>query len=62
MKRTGWAFPMWRDARSRALVHGARIVVVNYEMLEHFDPAAFGGVVLDESSILKSMNGKTRGR
>jgi DNA modification methylase len=52
--------PDVRYARSRALVPGARIVVVNYEMLEHFDPAFFGGVVLDESSILKSMNGKTK--
>lgn len=27
--------------------------VANYEMLEHFDPSAFAGIVLDESSILK---------
>lgn len=36
------------------------IVVANYEMVEHFDPADFVGVVLDESSILKSFTGKTR--
>lgn len=36
------------------------IVVTNYEMLKNFDPAAFGGVVLDESSILKNFDGKTR--
>jgi DNA modification methylase len=36
------------------------IVIANYEMLEHFDARAFGGVVLDESSILKSFDGKTR--
>lgn len=36
------------------------VVVTNYEMLEHFDPAAFSGVVLDESSILKAFDGKTR--
>ena len=29
-------------------------------MLRHFDPAAFGGIVLDESSILKNMFGKVR--
>ena len=40
--------------------NGAGIVVTNYEMLHHFDPAAFAGVVLDESSILKSFNGSTR--
>jgi hypothetical protein len=27
--------------------------ISNYEMLEHFDPLAFDGIVLDESSILK---------
>ena len=36
------------------------IVVTNYERMERFDAADFSGVVLDESSILKSMNGKTR--
>lgn len=29
------------------------INITNYEMLEHFDPSVFGGIVLDESSILK---------
>lgn len=36
------------------------VVVTNYEMLQHFDPSAFVGVVLDESSILKAYDGKTR--
>jgi superfamily II DNA or RNA helicase len=39
---------------------GDLITVTNYEMVEHFDPSAFVGVVLDESSILKSFTGKTR--
>jgi hypothetical protein len=34
--------------------------VANYERLHHFNPARFGGVVLDESSILKSFDGSTR--
>jgi len=34
------------------------IAVTNYEMLERFDPADFGAIVLDESSILKSYTGK----
>ena len=38
----------------------ARIVVTNYEMLQHFDPDDFHGVVLDESGILKAYDGKTR--
>jgi superfamily II DNA or RNA helicase len=39
---------------------GSPIVVTNYESLEHFDPSAFVGVVLDESSILKAFDGRTR--
>lgn len=37
-----------------------RIVVTNYERLDRFDVSAFGAVVLDESSILKAFDGKTR--
>ena len=37
-----------------------RIVITNYERLEHFNPADFAGVVCDESSILKSFSGATR--
>jgi len=36
------------------------IVVTNYERLEHFDAEDYSGVVLDESSILKSFDGATR--
>lgn len=36
------------------------INITNYEMLSHFDSAAFGGVVLDESSILKNFTSKLR--
>lgn len=36
------------------------ITITNYEMVHRFDPAAFGAVVLDESSILKALDGKTR--
>lgn len=34
--------------------------ITNYEMLHHFEPQACGGVVLDESSILKAYDGRTR--
>lgn len=33
--------------------------VTNYAKVEHFDPSAFGGVVLDESSIVKNFTGAT---
>lgn len=36
------------------------VYVTNYEMVEHFAPAMIGAVVLDESSILKQSDGKTR--
>lgn len=36
------------------------IFVSNYEQLENIDTSQFAGVVLDESSILKNFDGKTR--
>lgn len=36
------------------------INVTNYEMLHRFDAERFAGIVLDESSILKAYDGKTR--
>ena len=36
------------------------ITIANYEMLEHFDCSFFTGIVLDESSILKSFMGKIK--
>lgn len=36
------------------------IVVTNYEKLHRVDASLFAGIVLDESSILKSLSGKTR--
>lgn len=39
---------------------GAGVMVANYERLPKLDPSVFGGVVLDESSILKSFAGRTR--
>lgn len=38
----------------------AKIVVCNYERLHHLDPADFECVMLDESSILKNFQGRTR--
>ena len=44
---------------SQANVHEG-INITNYEKLDKFDATAFGGVVLDESSILKSYMGRTK--
>lgn len=43
-------------------VTGNGVWVTNYEMIEHFDHSTFDAVVLDESSILKNVDGKTRRR
>lgn len=48
-----------RQVRDQSEV-GSGIMVANYERLPKLDPDAFGGVVLDESSILKSFAGRTR--
>lgn len=47
--------------------HGAQvgdrgIYVTNYQKLDRFHTEVFGGVVWDESSILKSVDGKTRAK
>lgn len=36
------------------------INITNYEMMQHFDASQFVGIVLDESSILKSFDSKTK--
>jgi DNA modification methylase len=36
------------------------IYIINYEQLEHVDPSSFGGIILDESSILKNFEGSIR--
>lgn len=49
-----------RYVRKQSEVSGGGIFVTNYEMLEWFDAAQFPAVVLDESSILKHHDAKTR--
>jgi len=45
---------------SQADVGSRHISITNYERLHRMDLGQFSGVVLDESSILKSFDGKTR--
>lgn len=47
-------------ARDESQAGDAGVVITNYEMLERFDPRRCAGIVLDESSILKSYDGATR--
>jgi len=41
-------------------VFGPGIYIINYDQLDNIDCSAFGGVVLDESSILKNYEGETK--
>jgi len=45
---------------SRKQATSEKITITNYEMLDHFDSSKYQGIVLDESSILKSYTGKYR--
>lgn len=47
---------------ARSQDDAAPMTITNYEMVDRFDASQFGAVVLDESSILKSHDGKTRSR
>lgn len=49
-----------RYCQSRADIGDATTVITNYERLNYFEPGAFSGVVLDESSILKAFTGATK--
>jgi len=40
--------------------HTKKIVICNYERLHHFNQNDFIGVILDESSILKNFDGRTK--
>lgn len=51
-----------RLSRDGATIPVDRIVVTNYERLQYFNSNDFGGVVCDESSILKSFAGARRGQ
>jgi len=41
---------------------GEGICITNYQKLDHFDLSRFGGIILDETSILKSTDGHYRTR
>ena len=52
--------PCYIADESSEVRDGAGIAVVNYEKLHRFDASVFGGVVLDESSVLKNFTGKVK--
>lgn len=46
--------------RDESEAGGRPLTITNYDMLKHFDPSKYIGIVLDESSILKQYRGKTK--
>lgn len=58
--REGEKFGIEVHYERRQSTYRPKITITNYEMLEHFEPAPYTGIVLDESSILKSYTGETR--
>jgi hypothetical protein len=55
-----FGIPGVRVIHGAADVDGPGIYVINYDSMHKVEPAAFSGVVLDESSILKNVQGRTR--
>lgn len=53
-----WGIDAWY-VRGDADMSRPAIWITNYEQLAHVDTGQFAGVILDESSILKSFTGKT---
>jgi len=45
---------------ARSMEDAGRYTITNYEMVDRFDASQFGAVVLDESSVLKHYENKTR--
>jgi hypothetical protein len=54
-----FGIPCYRS-REGEIDNGVAIYVTNYERLHYFDWKQFGGVVCDESSILKNFKGATK--
>lgn len=50
----------WEDKHENFIKQGNDIWICNYDQLENIDCSVFGGVVLDESSILKNFEGATK--
>lgn len=57
-KRFGYEVTAIEDTETNEPKNG--IYITNYDNMEHIDASYFAGVVLDESSILKNFQGKTK--
>lgn len=57
-ERFGYSVSEIRDDESE--INGNGIYITNYESIDKIDTSVFCGIVLDESSILKNFDGKTK--
>lgn len=57
-----WSSSIEYVREQAAITWATPTVITNYEHIQKFDMRQFGGIVLDESSILKSVDGKIRTR
>lgn len=48
------------DDTVETMPENGRIYITNYDNMDHIESSLFGGIVLDESSILKNFAGKTK--
>jgi hypothetical protein len=55
-----FGIPLVAYATDHAAIAGATLPISNYDRLDRFDFREFGGIVLDESSIIKSHDSATR--
>lgn len=62
MQREGEKFGIVANLVAKQSDCGPGTNITNYQKLDHFDLSQFGGVILDESSILKSTEGHYRTR
>lgn len=60
-ERIGIPVVVCRDGSDMEGAAGTAIAITNYDRLHRFNPDIFGGVVLDESSIIKHHDAKTFG-
>lgn len=57
-----FSIPNVRCVNGSDEIDGPGVYVINYDAMHKIDPSVFSGVVLDESSILKNVAGRTRKR
>lgn len=58
--KTLWGLEVRYVRSDESVTSDHQLYITNYELLHHFSPRKFGTIWLDESSILKNLQGKTK--